>query len=255
MNIEDITPLVLTFNEAPNLRRCLERLRWARRVVVLDSGSTDETVAIAAEFSNVELFVRPFDDHTTQWNYGLTLVGTEWVLTLDADYMVASSLVGEVNHISSDVEAYFCRFRYCVFGRPLRASLYPPRAILFRRSRCAYEEDGHTQRLRVTGRSSMLATVVDHDDRKGLSRWLVAQDRYAVLEAKKLMKTDRGQLRLQDRIRLWMVVAPPLTLIFTLVIKGTAFDGWPGFYYAFQRTLAELLLSLRLLEARLTRGA
>lgn len=253
MNIEDITPLILTCNEEANIRRCLDRLRWARRVVVLDSGSTDATVAIVSEFPNAELFVRPFDDHTSQWNHGLTLVNTEWVLSLDADYMVCSSLVGEIRHYATDVEAYFCKFRYCVLGKPLRGSLYPPRAILFRRSRCTYEQDGHTQRLRISGRSAMLTTVVGHDDRKSLSHWIAAQDRYAILEAQKLAKADCAQLRLQDRVRLWLVVAPPLTLVYTLFIKGAMLDGLAGFYYAFQRTVAELLLSLRLLEEKLRR--
>ena len=68
MKLDDITPLVLTYNEAPNLSRTLARLTWAREVVVLDSGSTDATHEIAAQFPNVRFEVRAFDDHTTQWN-------------------------------------------------------------------------------------------------------------------------------------------------------------------------------------------
>ncbi|MCX6840480.1 MAG: glycosyltransferase, partial [Verrucomicrobia bacterium] len=64
--MNQITPLILTWNEEANLRSCLKRLSWASEVVVLDSGSTDATAAIAAEFSNVRFLVRPFDDHTTQ---------------------------------------------------------------------------------------------------------------------------------------------------------------------------------------------
>lgn len=250
MNIEDITPLILTWDEAPNIGRCLAQLKWARRVVVLDSGSADETVAIAQEFPNVEVMVRPFDDHTSQWNHGLGLIETDWVLTLDADYLVPSSFVAEMKSLEPAAEAYFCGFRYCIFGRPLRGSLYPPRAVLFRARRCVYEQDGHTQRLRVPGGSGgTLVSILDHDDRKPVARWVASQDSYAQLEAEKLLRADPARLRIQDRVRQRMIVAPLLVLFYTLLVKGTVMDGRAGIYYAFQRMMAELLLSLRLLEA------
>lgn len=254
MKLQDITPLVLTFNEQPNLRRCLERLRWAQRVVVLDSGSTDETAVIAAEFANVELLTRRFDDHTHQWNHGLHQTRTPWVLTLDADYVLGPGFERELSEEEEDpaCDAFFAAFRYLIFGQPLRACLYPPRAVLFRPDRCRYVQDGHTQLLHVEGVTKCLNTKIDHDDRKPLSRWLTSQDKYAVLEAAKLLTlADSSAIRLQDRVRRWIVVAPWLTMLYTLLVRGTLLDGWPGIFYAFQRSLAELVLSLRLMEARL----
>src|ERR1043165_1194547 len=131
MRIE-ITPLVLTFNEAPNLERMLARLDWASRIVVVDSFSTDETEAICRRDPRVEFIHRKFDSHTSQWNFGLDQIKTEWVLTLDADYVLTEALVTELKHWqpSTDVNACFASFRYCVFGKPLRASLYPARPVL-----------------------------------------------------------------------------------------------------------------------------
>jgi glycosyltransferase involved in cell wall biosynthesis len=65
--------------------------------VVLDSGSTDATAAIAAEFPNVRvLIVRPFDDHTTQWNFGVDATRTNWVLSLDCDYVLGPGFEDEL---------------------------------------------------------------------------------------------------------------------------------------------------------------
>ena len=61
--LADITPVILTYNEAANIGRSLERLAWAREVVIVDSGSTDDTLAIAARFPNVRMVHRPFDTH------------------------------------------------------------------------------------------------------------------------------------------------------------------------------------------------
>ena len=252
--IEDITPVVLTYNEAPNIRRCLEKLSWAKRVVVLDSVSSDDTAAIVREFPNAELVERRFDNHTAQWNHGVDLAQTRWVMSLDADYVLTDAFMTQLRtlQVEDEVEAFYVPFRYCVFGKPLRACLYPPRAMLFRRDRCLYVADGHTQLLHVPGKSVLLTAPVDHDDRKPLSRWLVSQDNYAKLEVVKLMAADPVTLRLQDRLRLKMIYAPIATLLYTLFARGVILDGWRGWYYAFQRTLAEILLSLRLLERKLS---
>lgn len=253
MNLQDITPLILTFNEAPNLRRCLMPLCWAKTVVIVDSGSTDATAAIASEFPNVRLDVRPFDDHTSQWNHGVDRVDTPWVLVLDADYVLGPEFVKELETLPSApaCDAFFASFRYLVFGKPLRSCLYPPRAVLFRKDRCRYRKDGHTQLLHVPGAGGELKSKIDHDDRKPLSRWFASQDKYAALEAEKLLSLPPHELHVQDRIRRAMLPGPWVVFFYMLLVRGTLFDGLHGWFYAFQRMVAELMLSLRLLEARL----
>jgi glycosyltransferase involved in cell wall biosynthesis len=255
MNVE-LTALVLTYNEAPNLRRTLEQLTWLREVVVVDSFSTDETETIAKSFPNVRFIQRAFDNHTAQWNFGVDHCATPWVLALDADYVLSDELVRELQSLTpaADTAACFTRFKFCVHGHPLRASLYPPRAVLFRRDRCRYEPDGHTQLLKISGPTTELAGRILHDDRKPLARWLWAQSRYADLEVEKLTAAKLGELRVQDRLRKLIFIAPPFVLLYTLFARGVILDGWPGWYYVFQRTVAELILSLKLIEVRLAGG-
>ncbi len=249
----EITPLILSFNEAPNIRRTLEKLSWAREVLVIDSYSTDETLEILKSFPNVRVLQRRFDTHAAQWNYGLEQCGSEWVLALDADYVLSDGLVDELRGFEpqAGIAAYFARFRYCIYGRPLRGTLYPPRAVLFRRDQCRYDQDGHTQRLRVNGGTGWLRGFINHDDRKPLSHWLWTQDRYAQLEAQKLSTRSSQKLPIQDRVRQLVLLSPVLVFIYTLLGKGLILDGWPGWYYVFQRTLAEMILSLRLIKKKL----
>jgi glycosyltransferase involved in cell wall biosynthesis len=251
----DITPLILTFNEAPNLRRTLERLTWAREIVVVDSFSTDETVAIARSFSQVRVVQRKFDTFAAQCNFGLEQIRTEWVLSLDADYVLTEPLSAEITALSApcEVAGYRASFTYCVYGRPLRASLYPPRTVLYRRATARYLDEGHGHRVVVDGAIRDLRGRILHDDRKLLSRWLAEQDRYMVREAETLLSTPLNQLTLADRLRRRIVFAPALVMFYTLFAKGLILDGWPGWFYVAQRVYAELLLSLRLLEAKLGR--
>lgn len=251
MNLNSITPVVLTWNEAPNLGRCLDGLRWADHVIVLDSGSTDETQAICGRYRNVELAERPFDNHTAQWNHGVSLAPTEWILSLDADYGIREEFVRELEEIDPAVghSAWYAPFRFLIHGRPLRGSLYPPRAVLFDKSRCRYRSDGHTQLLEISGSSGHMISKIDHDDRKPFARWLDSQRKYALLEAEKLLVPD-GPHGLADRLRRMIWPAAPVVFVYTLIVKGAILDGWPGWFYVFQRTCAEMILSLVLLEKR-----
>ena len=251
--LDQITPLILTYNEVPNIGRTLDQLSWAQDIVVVDSFSNDETIEIATSFPHVRVYQRKFDSHVKQWNFGLKETGitTPWVLGLDADYVLTEELSAELNSLQpqSQINGYSANFVYCIKGKRLRSGIYPPVIVLFSRDHASYEQDGHTQKLKVDGMVANLRSPILHDDRKPLSRWFQSQARYTELEAKKLLGAETGSLGWTDRIRRWRIVAPPAMLFYCLILRGGVLDGWAGFYYAFQRAVAELMLSLYLLDS------
>ncbi len=253
----EITPIILTYNEAPNIGRTLEQLRWAQDIVVVDSFSTDETLAIVSRFPQARVFRRRFDNFAAQCNFGLTTTGitTEWVLSLDSDYILTEEAIAELSGLQLEPETagVRARFIYCIEGRRIRSGIYPPVTVLFRRSKAVYREDGHAHRVVVDGAISDLKAAILHDDRKPLSRWFAAQARYTKLEALKLLNAGQAELSWTDKIRRWRIVAPPAMLFYCLIFRLGILDGWAGFYYAFQRGLAELMLSLYLIENDLIR--
>ena len=249
----EITVLVLTFNEAPNIGRALERLSWAKQILIVDTGSTDNTVHIAqAVHPNVQVLTRPFDSFAGQCNFGLEHVTTEWVLSMDADYILSPELISELARLGppGDVAAYAAEFRYCIYGHPLRNTVYPVRTVLYRRRLAKYRDEGHGHRVAINGRIEKLSGKIDHDDRKPFSHWLRAQDSYSRIEARHLLAQPIDQLSFQDRLRRKIFFAPPAMFFYLLFGRGLIFDGWPGWFYVCQRTIAELLLSIRLLIER-----
>ena len=250
--LSHITPLILTYNEAPNLGRTLDRLAWARDIVVVDSLSTDDTRAIAARYPAVRVFDRAFTTHAEQWNFGLQRTGikTDWVLALDADFVLTEDVIREIGSLSppQEVDGYRASFTYCIDGKPLRSAVYPPVTVLYRRTRAEYQQDGHTQRVHVDGQVGELSSRIQHDDRKSLAHWIGSQVKYMRLEAEKLSTTPSSSLGVVDRIRRWIVVAPPAMFFHCLFVRGGILDGWAGVYYAMQRAAAELILSLSLAE-------
>lgn len=247
---DELTCLILTYNEEPNIRRTLQQLTWVKRIVVIDSFSTDRTLEVLRSFPQVEVYQHRFESFARQCNYGLEQIDSDWVLSLDADYVLSAELIAELQAIptGAPLDGFFAPFRYCVNGKPLRGTLYPPRQVLYRRDKARYQDDGHGHRVQVIGRSGTLSGTIWHDDRKPFLRWLTEQDRYMVQEARKLYATPRQELNLADRIRLLKLPAPFLILLYCLVVKRGALDGWAGWYYAFQRMFVELLLALKLIE-------
>ena len=245
-----ITALILTYNEEANLGRVLTRLAWCDRVLVLDSYSTDQTLEIASSFDNVDIEQRAFDSFAGQCNYGLTLVDTEWTLSLDSDYVLTPAVIEEIHELADtpDVAGYKAPFQYLVHGKPLRGTLYPPRTVLYRTQRATYQQDGHAHRVEIDGAVQPLSNVIQHDDRKPLGSWLDAQRRYAVQEAAKLRATPPHQLGRNDKLRLNGRLAPILAPIYALIVKGGLLDGRAGWTYALQRAYAEILLALHLAE-------
>jgi glycosyltransferase involved in cell wall biosynthesis len=253
--LSDLTPFILAWNEEANIARCLDSLAWAAQILIVDSGSTDRTLEIAAKYPQVRVVQRPFDCHSNQGNFGLGQIRTSWVLSLDADYILTPEFQRALQEGAFAWEEdciYYAPFRFCVFGRPLRGSLYPPRGVMYALKGAHYDQDGHTQRIAPAGkRAVMLPYAILHDDRKSTARWLSSQEKYARLEAEKLSAAPKEGLKIQDRLRLTGWIAPLIVAPYALFARGLILDGWPGMFYALQRMYAELLLALFLLEKRL----
>jgi glycosyltransferase involved in cell wall biosynthesis len=253
--LDKITPLILTYNESANIDRTLQKLTWAKEIIIIDSYSTDQTLDIIAAYPQVKVIQHQFESFASQCNFGLSQIKSEWTLSIDADYVMSQELIDEINSLSDvdDTSAYLIPFEYCVYGKPLRGTLYPARKALYRTNKGVYKNDGHAHRVTIDGTIRSLTHCIYHDDRKPLGRWLWAQDRYMIIESKKLLETPDQELSWGDRIRKRKIFAPFIILFYCLIVKGGILDGWQGWYYAFQRTLAELLLAIHIIEAEYLR--
>ena len=243
-----VTPIVLTFNEEANLARTLDALGWAERVLVVDSGSTDATVALAQRYANVRLVTHAFEGNGHQWAFALAheLVSTPYVLALDADMAPGEGFVEEVEGrvLRPGLAGAIVRFEYRIDGRALWGSLYPPDLRLFDRTRTRAVQVGHRHRFEVDGPLVRLKARLVHDDRKPLARFVASQMGYAAREQERI---ERGEsLRFRDRLRRWGLM-PPAVFLLAYLRAGGPFLGRAALRYAYERAYFETLLALRLL--------
>ena len=105
-----IAAVVITKDEEKNIADCLESLRWADELIVVDAESRDRTVELAARYTS-RVFVRPWPGYGPQKNFGIDQAGTEWILVVDADERVSDGLRGEIEGLlttppPAEIEGY-----------------------------------------------------------------------------------------------------------------------------------------------------
>jgi glycosyltransferase involved in cell wall biosynthesis len=249
MIVDDLTPVLLTFNEEPNLQRTLEALTWAERVVVVDSNSTDATREIACNFSNVDLHTRTFISHQDQWRYAIRDSGitSRYVLALDADMRVSRSLLDELRQsiLSADYDGAVIPFQLWTLARPLRGSLYPPQLRLFRTDQVEIGQSGHTQTFDVAGRIYRCKEPLIHDDRKPVDHWIKSQTAYSALECDRLSRAIEASWK--DRLRAAGVM-PLVAGSIAYLRAGGPWAGKAAYRYALERFTYESLLAMRMLS-------
>jgi glycosyltransferase involved in cell wall biosynthesis len=244
-----VTPVVLTYNEDHNIESTLASLAWARRIILLDSGSTDGTERIARSFQNVEWHVRRFDNHRAQWNHAIheTAILTEYVLALDADMRPADGFQDELTRFLGKREfaGAWIPFEYRVLGRGLVGSIYPPQIRLFRKSALRIDQPGHTQVFTVDGPLYRFRAKLIHEDRKPLSRWLKNQSEYAALEAARIRSAEK--IGLKDRLRI-AGVSPAVWGLYAYLRAGGPLNSAASRAYAYERLIFEAILARLLAE-------
>lgn len=194
-----VSVVVLTRDEEPNIRTCLSSVAWAGQVIVVDSGSGDDTVPIARSLG-AEVVVQPWLGFSGQREFALRLpeLGHDWVYFVDADEWVSPQLASEISGCLTApmAAAYAQRFRLVFQGTWIRhCGWYSGSWIVRLVDRRYTKFDGSLvgERARVDGPVCRLINDIVDEDLKGLAAWLHKHVRYAELEARR--RSGPGPLR------------------------------------------------------------
>jgi len=191
----NLTVVILTLNEEPNVAQALASVcGWAKRVVVLDSFSTDRTIEVARRH-DCKVFQHAFVNYAAQRNHALQNLGinTEWVLFLDADERVTRELRDEITRILAsrpEENGFHVRYRLIWMGKWIRRGYYPSWILrLFRLDHARCEDRAVNERLVVEGKTGYLEGDLIHEDHKGIDAWIEKHNSYAKREADLLLRT------------------------------------------------------------------
>lgn len=253
-----ITVVVPVKNEEANLPRCLSRLKRFSEVIVVDSSSTDRTPEIVRD-AGVTYVNFEWDGKYPKKRNWLLLnhkLANDWVLFLDADEIVDDAFCDAADEAARSEEhaGYWLNYTNYFLGRPLKHGLGQRKLAMFRVGSGLYEridEDGwsrldmeiHEHPI-IEGSIGEIAERIDHNDDRGIAKFIDRHRDYALWEARRVCLleaggaevwsklTDRQKFKYRHLAKWWY---PWFYFLYTYVVKAGFLDGQAGFSYAFYK--------------------
>ena len=224
-----LSAIIITKNEAANIGACLDTVAFADERIVVDSGSVDETVAIA-ESKGARVEFNAFKGFGQQFNHALSLAQGEWVFSIDADERVSEALAAELQHAIDEglADGYEMPRLSTFCGRPMRHSGWYPDYVLrlWRRGRARWTEDLVHPRPVCDGAVVRLKQPLDHHPVIRIEQALRRMDHYSTLAADMLVARGKRVYFLSGFAHgLW-------TFARTYLLRAGFLDGREGFLLA-----------------------
>ena len=222
-----LSVILITKNEAVNIRPCLESVSWADEIVVVDCGSSDETVDICNEFG-ARVYVHDWPGFGAQKNRALDYATGDWIVSADADERVPVELHTEIEQAMNE-QNHFAAFRmprlssFC--GRYMRhAGWYPDYVTrLFRNGQARFSDDLVHERLMVNGMTGTMRHHLIHDTFHDLESLIAKVNQYSTAGARMMLEKDKSSSLTQAVLRaLWAFFR-------TYVLRAGFLDGREGF--------------------------
>lgn len=232
MNKLPISAYVITYNEEKNIRRCLESLKDFDEIVVVDSGSSDNTVAICREFTD-RIYEHSWPGFKEQFSYALSLTQKEWAFSLDADEVASPELLENIRRlfaggVPKDINGYYISRMTNYMGRWIRHGAWYPdyKLRLFRKEASRYEGQDPHPRVEASGKTGRIEGKILHYTMKNFSDHLRRLDSYTDIYAQHQVEASAA-FRVVD-----ILFRPPAKFLKSYIFKAGFLDGMPGFVIA-----------------------
>ena len=192
--MQPLTAVVITRNEEGNIGACLRSLAWLDKVIVVDSGSTDNTCAVAQGLGATVVF-HPWAGYSAQKNFAHTLVESDWVLSIDADERVSTQLQNEITDVlarfpaGSSIVAYRVPIRDWMFGKFVNYGSWPQQkhVRLYRHGKITWVGAVHEGQA-IDGEVGSLSAPLLHYSHTSISRFIEKLNQYTEIEAEEMFK-------------------------------------------------------------------
>lgn len=224
-----LSAIVITKNEAAKIGDCLESLAFCDERIVVDSGSSDDTVALA-KAKGARVVIHDWNGFGPQKNFALSLAEGDWVLSLDADERVTPALAVQIKEAvaAGQADGYEMPRLSSFCGRPMRHSGWYPDYVLrlFRRGRARFSDDLVHERVRCEGAVRRLSEPLIHHPVERLEDALSRMDRYSTAGADMIVESGRRVTFMTGILRGWW------TFVRTYFLRLGFLDGREGFLLA-----------------------
>ncbi|WP_018248126.1 glycosyltransferase family 2 protein [Orenia marismortui] len=240
----DLAALVLTYNEEGNIKECLESINWIEEIVVIDSYSSDNTIAIAKDYTD-RVYQRKFDDFASQRNFALDKIEATWVLVVDADERVTLELKDEILNLltSPQADAYKIPRKNYFLGSWIKyCGWYPDYTLrLFKAQENRYSGLVH-EGVKIKGKVDKVNNAFIHYTYRNLNHYLSKINHYTSLDAEKKYKAGK------KKGLAYIILRPIVEFIKKFILKKGFLLGMPGLIVSVLSSYYQFLKYIKLWE-------
>jgi len=223
-----LSVIIITFNESDNIQRCLNSIKWADEIIVVDSGSTDNTIELAKKYTN-KVYKIEWLGFGPQKNKALSYTTSKWVLSLDADEYVSNNLKNEISKVmqSTDFNAYKMPRLSSYCGKFLKHGGWWPDYItrLIKNGEGKFTNDLIHEKIITSGKIGTLKNHIIHYRSDRLEDTLDRMNKYSTIWADENKEKKKGSIGNAILHSIW-------TFIRIYVVRLGFLDGREGFLMA-----------------------
>lgn len=260
MSLLDLTIAIPVKNEEKNLEKCLIAIgpELAKEIVIIDSGSTDQTKEIAKKF-NIKCIDFKWDGKFPKkrnWYLKNHTPNTKWILFLDADEFLTIDFKNELRQKlanNNDIFGYWLHYSIYFLGAKLKGGYPLDKAALFRVGFAEYEkiEENHWSGLDmeihehpiIKGKMSSIQSKIDHLDYKGISHYINKHNEYSSWEAERCLKLSSDKevtssWTWKQKVKYGLINSPFVGILYfigSFFMMGGFVDGTRGFVFAIMK--------------------
>lgn len=189
-----ISALAITYNEESNIESYIESLSFADEIIIVDSYSTDQTVALAKKH-HVTVVERKFDNFSAQKNYALSLAKNDWIVFFDLDEKISDTLANEIVtkvNSSNPLKAYKVKRNFYFMGKRIKYSGFQTDKVvrLFNKNYCKYNGNSVHETIVTSEKIGFLKNTSNHQTYKSFDNYNLKLSQYSKLQAEQLFKKN-----------------------------------------------------------------
>jgi len=240
-----LSVVIITLNEEEKIKDCLESIKWADEIIVVDSLSNDKTVDVAKQYTD-KIFEREFAGFGEQKNFAISKAQGDWILSIDADERVIPALAEEIKKVmaESKVHGYLIPIKTYFLGRPMKHCGWWPnyKLRLFKKDSGKMSDSLVHEGITVTGRTCKLKNPLDHYSYTDINEYMEKLERYTSLAADAMLKKGK-------KFSIFTTLARSFFAFFKIyIIKAGFLDGKEGFILAKLSSYYNFLKHIKLHE-------
>ncbi len=241
--MERISAVVIAGSEEKNIARCLESLRWADEIIVVNSQSTDRTVEIAREYTE-KVFVRKWEGYAAQKSFAVEKAGNEWILSLDADERVSPELKDEIERLDfTTADGFFIPRRNYFLDKVIRSCGWHPdyQMRLFNKSKARMKNRLVHEGFMIDGRTGRLKSEIIHYTHMTISDAMRKSNEFSALSA--VEKSPRRRVKARH-----IFFLPAYAFFHHFVMRRGFTDGVHGLMVSLIHAVTNLQTQMRIWE-------